>query len=166
MRVALISDTHGYMGPEILEVVASADEVWHAGDIGDRSVTDALRNLVPLRAVYGNIDGGDLRVEYPEDAVFMVEGLSVVMTHIAGSPGKYNPRVRKLVEEQRPGLLVCGHSHILKVQRDPVWGHLHMNPGAAGHHGFHVIRTMLTFRIEEGKISDLAVVEFGRRGRL
>lgn len=166
MRIALLSDTHGYMGPEILEIAASADEIWHAGDIGNRSVIDALQSVAPLRAVYGNIDGGDLRLDNPENARFMAQGLSVFMTHIAGSPGHYNARVRKLIAAERPGLVVCGHSHILKVQRDPAFGHLHMNPGAAGHHGFHLIRTMLTFTVDDGRVSDLSVVEFGRRGRL
>lgn len=165
MRIALLSDTHGYMGQEILEVARSADEVWHAGDIGSEEVTRALSEITRLRAVYGNIDGGVLRMSFPEDQLFEVEGLKVVITHIAGTPGHYNARVKTLIGKEKPGLLVCGHSHILKVLRDPQNGHLHMNPGAAGHHGFHVIRTMLTFKVEHGKVSDLAVVEFGRRGR-
>jgi len=166
MRIALLSDTHGYMGPEILEAVSGCDEIWHAGDIGSLAVTDQLAAIAPLVGVYGNIDDYRVRAEFPEDQWLEREGLSILMTHIAGAPGRYNPRVRGLLREKRPDLLVCGHSHILRVFRTPVQGHWYLNPGAAGKHGFHVIRTLLTFTLGPGGLSEMAVVEFGKRGAL
>lgn len=166
MRIALLSDTHGYCGSEILEAVSAFDEIWHAGDIGSLEVADALAAAAPLVAVHGNIDDHRLRACYPRDQWFVRGELQIFMTHIAGSPGRYNARVNTLVRERIPHILVCGHSHILKVARDPGQGLWHLNPGAAGHHGFHLIRTMLTFSLDGGKLSDMAVVEFGRRGAL
>lgn len=166
MRIGLLSDTHGYMGPEILEVTATCDEIWHAGDIGHPDVLKALSRTSPVLAVYGNIDDAEIRRSCPEMVMAEREGLKVLMIHIAGTPGRYNAHVRKLVTEHAPDILVCGHSHILRVMKDAATGHWHLNPGAAGHHGFHLIRTMLTFTLDNGRLSDMAAVEFGRRGRL
>lgn len=166
MRIALLSDTHSHFGPEFPEALAHCDEIWHAGDIGSLEVADALAAIAPLVAVHGNIDDHRIRACFPQDQWFQRGGLQVFMTHIAGSPGRYNARVKALVRERAPHILVCGHSHILKVARDPAQGLWHLNPGAAGHHGFHHIRTMLTFTLEAGRLSDMAVVEFGRRGAL
>ncbi|MCF8237875.1 MAG: metallophosphatase family protein [Saprospiraceae bacterium] len=166
MKIGLLSDTHSYLGDEILEILHDCSEIWHAGDIGSMAVLETLEGLKPVRAVYGNIDDHRIRAALPEDLIFEVNGLKVAMTHIGGYPKAYNARARSIIQQNQPDLFICGHSHILKVMKDPRSGHLHMNPGAAGHHGFHVIRTMLTFQVDHRKIEDLAVVEFGRRGRV
>ena len=140
-----------------------ADEVWHAGDIGDLNVTDALQRLKPLRAVYGNIDTAEARSEFPLDQRFTCEEVSVWMTHIGGYPGRYNPRIRKALESNPPKLFISGHSHILKVMPDKKRGLLHMNPGAVGTHGFHKVRTMLRFEVAGKDIKNLEVIEFPRQ---
>lgn len=162
-KILLISDTHGHLDEAILKYVKQADEVWHAGDIGIAKVTDELTKLKPIRAVYGNIDGHELRSIFKEDLRFNCEGVEVFMTHIGGYPESYNPRVRKLLQRERPKLFICGHSHVLKVMSDKKLGILHMNPGAAGVYGFHKIRTMLRFTLDKGKIENLEVVELGDR---
>ncbi len=160
----MLSDTHGYIDDTILKYVASADEVWHAGDIGQLSVTDTIQNLKPLRAVYGNIDGDKARMEFPLHNRFVCEGVDVWITHIGGYPGKYNPAIREALAQNPPKLFICGHSHILKVIFDKKHNLLHMNPGAAGVHGFHQMRTMLRFELVSGEIKNLEVVELGKRG--
>jgi putative phosphoesterase len=164
MRIGLLSDTHSHLDEGIRTHLASCDEIWHAGDIGSASVTDALAQWKPLRAVYGNIDDAKMRLTFPEDNLFTVEGVKVLITHIGGYPGHYVPRVRQLLHAERPKLYICGHSHILKVMPDKQLGLLHMNPGAAGVHGFHHVRTLLRFTIAQGTIKDLEVVELGKRG--
>src|SRR5688572_21560606 len=144
-NILLISDTHGYLDAGLLKHLRQADEVWHAGDIGDRKVTDQIKVLKPLRAVYGNIDGQELRHEFPEDLCFTCEKLKVCITHIGGGPGKYPARVKENLHKLHPGLFICGHSHILKVQFDRELEMLFMNPGAAGIHGFHLMKTALRF---------------------
>jgi hypothetical protein len=166
LKILLFSDTHSYIDEALLNHVKDADEVWHAGDIGKIEVADKIKALKPLRAVHGNIDDHIVRVSYPEDLFFVCEGLKVMITHIGGSPGKYIPRVRTLIDEHHPELFICGHSHLLKVMRDPKKNMLYMNPGAAGVHGFHKVRTMLRFKIEQGKILELDVIELGLRGAL
>ena len=165
-KILLISDTHGHLDEAILKYVKQADEVWHAGDIGIAKVTDELTKLKPIRAVYGNIDGHELRSIFKEDLRFNCEGVEVFMTHIGGYPESYNPRVRKLLQRERPKLFICGHSHILKVMSDKKLGILHMNPGAAGVYGFHKIRTMLRFTLDKGKIENLEVVQLGDREKV
>ncbi len=160
-KILLISDTHGHIDEKMLNYAAQADEVWHAGDIGDLRVTDELKKIKPLRAVCGNIDGAQARLEFPLDNRFTCEGVDVWITHIAGYPGKYNGRINEILRHNPPRLLICGHSHILKVMNDPKFGHLHMNPGAAGTSGFHQVRTMLRFSLDIGKISELEVIEMG-----
>ena len=162
-KILLLSDTHGYMDPQILKYAGLADEVWHAGDIGNPAVTDALRAVTPLRAVFGNIDTAKVRAEFPEHQRFFCEGVDVWITHIGGYPGKYDKRVREALYRNPPKLFICGHSHILKVMRDKKRNLLHMNPGAAGKHGFHAVRTMLRFIIDADHISDLEVIELGKR---
>ncbi|MCB0449064.1 MAG: metallophosphoesterase family protein [Confluentibacter sp.] len=161
--ILLLSDTHGYMDANILKYVQQADEVWHAGDIGDLKVTDAIKNLKPLRAVYGNIDGTEIRSDFPENNRFMCEDVEVWITHIGGYPGAYNIRVREEIRINPPKLFICGHSHILKVMPDKKLNLLHMNPGAVGKHGFHKVRTMLRFTIDGSKIDNLEVIEFEKR---
>lgn len=163
-KIALLSDTHGYIDDRWQELFAQCDEIWHAGDIGTAQVTNHLKSIKPLRAVYGNIDGAALRTEFPEFQFFESEGVKVLMIHIAGGVGKYNATVKKLAAQHgKPDLLICGHSHILKVQMDPAFYWLYMNPGAAGVHGFHKMRTCLRFGLADGRIHDLEVIELGSR---
>ena len=163
IKVLLLSDTHGHMDDRILDYARQADEIWHAGDIGDLKVTDALGEIKPVRAVYGNIDGALVRREFPLDNRFACEGEDVWITHIGGYPGRYQKRVREVMQKNPPKLFICGHSHILKVQYDKKFDLLHMNPGACGKVGFHKVRTMLRFAIDGKEIKDLEVVELGKR---
>ena len=165
MRIGLLSDTHSFLDPAIFDYFAEVDEIWHAGDIGDPEVIKQLADFKPVRAVYGNIDEPAIRHEYPENAIFTVAGLKVLITHIGGYPGRYNARIKKLLTEHQPGLYICGHSHILKVMPDEQRELLHMNPGACGRHGFHKMRTVLRFSIDKGIVKDLEVIELGLRGR-
>ena len=162
-KILLLSDTHSHLDEKILKYVGQADEVWHAGDIGDLNVTDTLKSLKPLRAVYGNIDDDKARMEFLLHNRFMCEGVAVWITHIGGYPGKYNPNIRAEIQSNPPKLFICGHSHILKVQFDKKLNLLHMNPGAAGIHGFHQVRTMLRFEIDGDKIQNLEIIELGKR---
>ena len=163
-RILLLSDTHSHIDDRILSYAREADEIWHAGDIGDLTVTDTLKELKPVRGVYGNIDGALVRREFPLDNRFTCEDVDVWITHIGGYPGKYQKRVREVMQETPPKLFICGHSHILKVQYDKKFELLHMNPGACGKVGFHKVRTMLRFTIDRKEIKDLEVVELGKRG--
>lgn len=162
-KILLLSDTHGHMDKTILKYGAQADEIWHAGDIGSLSVTDQLEAIKPVKGVHGNIDDHVIQKEFPENNRFMCEGVDVWITHIGGYPNRYNVRVRDEIRSNPPKLFICGHSHILKVMHDKKLGLLHMNPGACGKHGFHQIRTMLRFVIDGDKISDLEVIELGKR---
>ena len=159
-KILLLSDTHSYIDDAILKYVKQADEVWHAGDIGDLKVTDAIKSLKPLRAVYGNIDDAKARLEFPEHNRFMCEGVDVWITHIGGYPGRYNLRVKDEIILHPPKLFISGHSHILKVMPDKRLNLLHMNPGAVGKHGFQKKRTMLRFTINGSNIENLEVIEF------
>jgi len=161
-RILLLSDTHGYIDEDILKYVRTVDEVWHAGDIGDLSVTDAIEKLKPLKAVYGNIDGAKVRSHFPEHQRFLCEKVDVWITHIGGYPNRYDRRVRDAIQANPPKLFICGHSHILKVMNDKKLHLLHMNPGAIGKNGFHKARTMLRFEINAEKIQNLEVIEFKR----
>jgi len=159
-KILLLSDTHNYIDDAILKYVKQADEVWHAGDIGNLEVTDVIKALKPLRAVYGNIDDAKARIEFPEHDRFICEGVKVWMTHIGGYPNKYDKRVKDELFKNPPKLFICGHSHILKVIPDKKLNLLHMNPGAIGKHGLHKVRTMLRFTIDNEKIDNLEVIEF------
>lgn len=162
-KILLLSDTHSYIDDAILKHVKQADEVWHAGDIGDLNVTDRIKKLKPLRAVYGNIDDTKVRVEFPLHNRFMCEDVNVWITHIGGYPPKYNNKVRDALLNNPPDIFITGHSHILKVMPDKKLNLLHMNPGAVGKHGFHNVRTMLRFKIDGKQIKDLEVIEFEKR---
>ena len=159
----LLSDTHSHIDDTILKYVNQADEVWHAGDIGDLAVTDTIKKLKPLRAVYGNIDDDKARMEFPLNNRFMCEGVDVWITHIGGYPGKYNQAIRNEITLNPPKLFICGHSHILKVIFDKKLNLLHMNPGAVGKSGFHEVRTMLRFVIDGDAIKDLEIIEIEKR---
>ena len=163
MKILLLSDTHSYIDDRIINYAQQADEIWHAGDIGDLKVTDALKKIKPLRAVYGNIDDKEARLEFPLNNRFMCEGMDVWITHIGGYPDKYNIEIRDEIKRNPPQIFICCHWHILKVQFDKKLNCLHLNPGACGTHGFHQVRTMLRFEINEGKISNLEVIELGLR---
>jgi uncharacterized protein len=162
-KILLLSDTHSFIDEQILKFVKQADEVWHAGDIGDLSVTDEIKALKPLRAVFGNIDDANARMSFPLDEKFSVENVSVWITHIGGYPNKYNLRIKDEIQKNPPKIFISGHSHILKVQYDKKLQLLHMNPGAAGKHGFHKIRTMLRFELENGEIKNLEIIELAAR---
>ncbi len=163
--IGLISDTHSYLGSDVIKHLADCDEIWHAGDIGDFATADAIEDLGrPVRMVWGNIDEGGLRTTYRKDEIFIIEGLKVYMTHIGGYPGRYYKGPAATIREEQPGLFICGHSHILKVMPDRKHGLLHMNPGACGIKGFHKFRTMLKFEVAEGKVRNLRAIELGKRG--
>ena len=163
LKILLLSDTHSHIDDKILKYVNMADEVWHAGDIGDLKVTDEIKKIKPLRAVYGNIDNSDARSEFPLNNRFFCENVAVFITHIGGYPTKYNQVVREELMLNPPQLFICGHSHMLKVQYDKSFNLLHMNPGACGISGFHQIRTMLRFEIDDDKIKNLEIIELGLR---
>lgn len=162
-KILLLSDTHGFLDQKMLKYIEEADEVWHGGDWGTIAVSDYIKKLKPLRGVWGNIDGHDLRMEYPLHNRFVCEGLDVWITHIGGYPGKYSPAIREDLKANPPQLFICGHSHILKVMRDQQLGLLHINPGAAGIKGFHKVRTMVRFTVDDGKIAHLEAIELGTR---
>lgn len=162
-KILLLSDTHSHIDESILKYAKQADEIWHAGDIGNLRVTDKLKKIAPLRAVYGNIDDHLIQREFPEHNRFLCEEVDVWITHIGGYPTKYNVRVREEIKSNPPKLFISGHSHILKVMNDKKLGLLHMNPGACGKQGFHAIRTMLRFSIDKDNILDLEAIELGKR---
>ena len=165
MRIGLLSDTHGFLDEAVFSYFAECDELWHAGDFGSSDVLDRLEEFKPIRGVYGNVDGAQIRAELPADLAWECEGIRVYMTHIGGYPGNYDPRAKKELLQRRPDLFVCGHSHILKVARDTALGCVYMNPGACGHSGWHKVRTLLRFTVEAGKISAAEAIELGPRGR-
>lgn len=166
MRIGLLSDTHGWLDPRVKEYFTECDEIWHAGDIGGLQVTDELAKWKPLRAVWGNIDDTRTRADFPEHQRFTMEGVRVWITHIGGKPPKYDPNVIGALRSSPPDLFICGHSHICSVQFDKALNCLFMNPGAAGRHGWHTVRTVLRFTLAAGKINDLEVIELGKRGAL
>ena len=165
-RIGLLSDTHYYLDEAIFSYFKDCDEIWHAGDVGKVEILEKLEKFKPLRAVYGNIDGHELRSEFPEDLIFEVENCKIFITHIAGAVGVYNQRVREIIKQEKPNILVCGHSHILKIMRDEKFNLLHINPGAAGVHGFHKMKTILRFEIENGKPQKMELIELGLRGKI
>ena len=162
-KILLLSDTHSFIDNQILKFIKQADEVWHAGDIGSIEVIDIIKKLKPVRAVFGNIDNASIRSEFPLDNKFTIENVSVWMTHIGGYPNRYDKRIKDEISTNPPQLFISGHSHILKVMFDKKLHLLHMNPGAAGKHGFHKIRTMLRFEINGEKVTNLEVIELEQR---
>jgi uncharacterized protein len=163
-RIALLSDTHNYLDPKLFKYIEPCDQVWHAGDIGTIAVCHELEKTnKPIIAVYGNIDGQDIRKIYPKDQRFKCEDVDVWITHIGGYPGRYSLDVREGLLKNPPKLFICGHSHILKIIYDKKLGLLHINPGAAGNHGFHKVKTMVRFAIDKDKIKDFEVIELGPR---
>ena len=163
LRIGLLSDTHGFINPKAFKYFEECDEIWHAGDIGNIDVADELAKLKPFKAVFGNVDNHIVRSVYPEHQIFKCERVIVLLTHIAGYPNKYIPKVRSLILEHKPNLVIAGHSHILKVMFDQKLNHLHVNPGAAGNYGFHLVKTIVRFTIDDDRIKDLEVIELGRK---
>ena len=162
-RIGLLSDTHGYFEPKMIKYLEVCDEIWHAGDIGSLTVTDKLAEIAPVKAVYGNVDGNTIRQEFKLHERFLCEGVDVWLTHIGGKPYVYNHRIREAINNNPPKLFICGHSHICKVQMDKRLRMLYMNPGAAGIHGFHQVKTLLRFTLDNGNIEHLEVIELGPR---
>lgn len=162
-KILLISDTHSHFDELLVKHINDADEVWHAGDIGEFAVINKIRELKPVRAVYGNIDDAEIRKEFPKNLVFTCEEVKVYITHICGKPNSYLNEVKDIINQEKPRVFICGHSHILKVMYQPEYDMLHMNPGACGKHGFHQIKTALRFVIDGPEIKDLAVIELGKR---
>jgi putative phosphoesterase len=157
--VGILSDTHGYFDPALRTFFEHCDELWHAGDWGDHQTVETIRRFKPIKGVYGNIDGREIRQEFEEITLFTVEDLTVCMLHIGGYPGKYSPQFRKILQQHKPDIMVCGHSHILKVMRDEKNNLMHMNPGAAGNKGFHVFQTALRLKIDGKRMTGLEVWE-------
>ncbi|NDW19011.1 metallophosphoesterase [Dysgonomonas sp. 216] len=162
-KIGLLSDTHNHWDKKYEEYFADCDEVWHAGDIGSLGLAVQFEAFKPFKAVYGNIDDTKVRSAYPEILRFETEGVDVLMTHIGGYPGKYNPKIKGILQVSPPKLFICGHSHILKVIYDKQYGCLTINPGAAGLYGFHTVRTLLKFVLDKGQIKDLEVIELANR---
>lgn len=164
-RIGLISDTHGYLDKNIFGHFKQCHEIWHAGDFGDGSIATALSDTsgLPVKGVYGNIDGTDIRTVFPEQLVFMCEEVKVMMRHIGGAPPRYNPATKTALLQHVPQLFITGHSHILKVMYDANINCLYMNPGAAGKHGWHKMRTILRFVIDGAAMKDCEVIELGKR---
>lgn len=158
-RIGLISDTHGYLHPNLEKLFAQCDEIWHAGDVGNYEVIEQLEKFKPLKGVYGNIDGQDIRTRFPKNLRFNCEGVDVWITHIGGYPNRYNQEIREEITNNPPKLFICGHSHILKVMYDEKLKLLHINPGAAGQQGFHKVKTIVRFTIDKNEIKELEVVE-------
>lgn len=161
-RIGLISDTHSYLDPKIFAHFDACDEVWHAGDVGNLTVMEQLKAFRPLRIVCGNIDRETS--DLPSHQRFTLDGLDIWMTHIGGTPPRYNPAVRPSLQLNPPTIFICGHSHILKVVRDPLMKNLlFINPGAAGKTGFHTMRTAIRFSLDAGQIKDMQVIELGKK---
>jgi putative phosphoesterase len=166
-KIGLLSDTHSYLDPTLLEHFKNCDEIWHAGDVGSVRILDQLESFKPSRIVFGNIDSHEIRIRCEENLHFELEGISVWMTHIGGYPPKYTPAIRKALKINPPDIFICGHSHVLRVMRDPAFHQmLYINPGAAGKEGFHSMRTAIQFTLDEGKVKDMAVIELGKRGAI
>jgi len=163
MRIGLLSDTHSFLDDAVFKHFDSCDEIWHAGDFGNIQLVDALAGFKPLRGVYGNIDGKDVRAVFPEQNRFMCEGVDVYMIHIGGYPNRYQPIVKNVMQTNPPKLFISGHSHILKVIYDKDYACLHLNPGAAGKQGWHKVRTLLRFDIDGESIQNMEVIELGGR---
>ena len=159
VKIGLISDTHSTLHPSVFKHFEHVDEIWHAGDIGNIEVADELEAFKPFRAVYGNIDGQELRARYPLYLNFKIENVPVLITHIGGYPPKYNADSKPLIQKYKPHLFICGHSHILKVIPDANLNLLHINPGACGKQGWHKINTLIRFEINKDRLQNLEVIE-------
>lgn len=166
MKIGLLSDTHSFLDEKVFEYFAACDEIWHAGDAG-YGVIEKLEAFKPTRVVFGNIDDMEFQRKYPENLWFQCEQLTILMTHIGGAPPNYNPRVKKILQKKIPDIFICGHSHILRIKKDPSYNNmLYLNPGAAGNHGLHTVKTIVRFEISDKTIAHMEVIELGKRGNL
>ena len=163
-KIGIISDTHSFLDQRLFPFLETVDEIWHAGDIGSLDVIYQLENRKPLRAVFGNIDNYQIRQATTENLIFEIESLKVLIRHIGGYPKRYNQPIKKIIEQHHPELVICGHSHILKVMYDHQYKHLHINPGAIGNHGFHKLQTAIRMVIDNGDIKNLEILELDRKG--
>ncbi|MRG46998.1 YfcE family phosphodiesterase [Chitinophaga sp. SYP-B3965] len=159
MKIGLMSDTHSYLHPKVFHHFEKVDQIWHAGDIGNMALADELEAFKPFRAVWGNVDGQELRVRYPEHDLFTCEGVKVWMTHIGGYPPRYTTALKPYIKQKRPQLFISGHSHILKIMPDPALQLLHINPGACGKQGWHKVKTLVRFDIVKGEMKNMEVIE-------
>lgn len=167
IRIGVISDTHGYLDPRVLEYFQECHEIWHLGDFGNMKVAEGLMAIKPLKGVYGNIDDLSIRTMFPLEQRFRCGGLDILITHIGGSPGNYPPGIKRKLTESPPDIFLCGHSHLLKVMADKrMENMLYINPGAAGMQGFHKMRTIIRFEIMEGRPRNMEVIELGARGEI
>ena len=160
--IALLSDTHSVLDERFIRHLKNSDEIWHAGDIGSLEIYDKLKTLSNVRAVYGNIDNHKIRITLASELFFKCEGINVYMTHIGGKPGKYSKGIKEKIEKTEPNILICGHSHILKIMNDKKNNLLYINPGAAGDHGIHQVKTIIKFKIDKKNIKDLKIIELKR----
>jgi uncharacterized protein len=166
MKIGLLSDTHGWIHPKLYDFFGGVDEIWHAGDIGNAETADMLSAIKPIRAVYGNIDGSEVRSMFKKSIRFNAGGKEIYITHIGGYPGHYDHNVRDYLQANPPDVFICGHSHIARVMYDNTLGFLYINPGAAGYTGFHKVMTAIRFQIDDGNIHDLELIELGERGNV
>lgn len=165
-KILLLSDNHSHIETKLNPYFEKSDEIWNAGDVGSIEVVEWMESFgKPIRAVYGNIDYGELRTRFPEDNIFQIEDIKVWMTHIGGYPGRYSSRVRNMFTEVKPLLFICGHTHVVKLEQDHKYGHWVFNPGAAGNHGFHQVKTAISFDIRGNNITNVEVINLGQRGR-
>ncbi len=164
-KIILISDTHSHIPDSFWKYLDDADECWHAGDVGKVELIDQLKSKIKVRGVYGNIDGAEVRKEFPEYRAMKIQGLKILMLHIGGKPYVYSPRMKELIAHYKPEVVICGHSHILRVEYDKRDKLLYLNPGALGVHGFHKVKTFLRFKVENAEIKDLEVIELGSRAK-
>ena len=161
-NISLLSDTHSVLDERFIPHLKNSDEIWHAGDIGSLDVYDKLTKLSNVKAVYGNIDNHKIRIELKSELFFKCEGINIYMTHIGGYPGKYSKGIKEKIEKTNPNIFICGHSHILKIMNDKENKLLFLNPGAAGNHGFHHVKTIIKFDIDDKKIRNLKIIELKR----
>lgn len=165
-KIGIISDTHSFLDQQVFQYFKDVDEIWHAGDIGNLELTNELEKHKRLRAVFGNIDSHEVRAVFPKHEIIQIEGCVILMIHIAGAFGKYNDETKKLILEHKPSILVCGHSHIVKIAFDQKYNLLYINSGAAGKHGFHKMRTILRFELNDGKPQNMELIELGSRAAI
>lgn len=161
-KIGVISDTHGFIPQQVFSFFDTCDEIWHAGDIGNLQTYNTLQDFKPVVAVYGNMDGYDLRYQIPKTQLFNCEDARILITHIGGYPGHYDLSILPVIEREKPKIFVAGHSHILRIMFDQKHNLLHINPGAAGHQGFHLKATLVRFNIENGTPKDLEYMEFDK----
>jgi uncharacterized protein len=165
MKIGLVSDTHGWIHPRLFDHFAKCDQIWHAGDIGNIETADAFALFKPFKAVFGNIDDANVRKVYKEHLIFNADEVKVWLTHIGGTPGHYDKKIKPAIYEDPPDIFICGHSHIAKVMYDKKAGFLYINPGAAGYNGFHKFMTAIRFSIDGKNIHDMELIELGERGK-